>query len=132
MSRISRRRTRIRRSALWELPVRFQGGPDGAARAADPGRRGRAPAAAPARPASGARPAGAKSETRGRGNPGKSRSRGGFDTGTPRGGSIGLTRATWNAARSRTSVQPPPPCQIRRSARAVGVQVAAAAASRDL
>ena len=32
---------------------------------------------------------------RGRGTPRKSRSRGGFDPGTPRGGSIGLMRSTW-------------------------------------
>jgi hypothetical protein len=40
------------------------------------------------------RPAGAKGKGTGPLKPGKSRSRGGFDTGTPRGGSIGLMRAT--------------------------------------
>jgi hypothetical protein len=57
-----------------------------------------------------------ESRTRGRRDPGKSRSRGGLDTGTPRGGSIGLRRRPEKAARSRASVQPPPPCQIHRSA----------------
>ena len=64
---------------------------------------------APARLASGARSAGAKGNDRGRGNPGKSRSRGGFDTGTPRGGSIGLMRATWEGrpiAGKRTAAAP--------------------------
>ena len=55
-------------------------------------------------------------QRRGRGNPGKSRNRGGFDTGTPRGGSIGLMRSTWEGrpiAGKRTAA---PPCQIRHSA----------------
>ena len=52
--------------------------------------------------------AGAKVKTGPR-EPGKSRSRGGFDTGTPRGGSIGLTRPTWEGrpiAGKRTAAAP--------------------------
>ena len=88
------------------------------------GRRSRTPL--PLRPAGlWRRLAGAKAKSRAAETRGSHRSRGGFDTGTPRGGSIGLTRATWKAARSRTSVQPPPPCQIRRSVGAVPTVIAA-------
>jgi hypothetical protein len=52
---------------------------------------------APAQPASGARSAGAKGKG-GAAGPEKSRSRGGFDTGTPRGGSIGLIAGKRTAA----------------------------------
>lgn len=49
---------------------------------------------APARLASGAGWLARKATTGAAENPGQSRSRGGFDTGTPRGGSIGLTGPT--------------------------------------
>ena len=87
-----------------------------AARAAASGRRVRAPASLPlGRPLTPGRLA--RKADRAAHHSSSPRAAG-FDTGTPRGGSIGLMRPAWNAARSRTSVQPPPPCQIPlRSAR---------------
>jgi hypothetical protein len=87
--------------------------PRGAARAADTA--GTAELPLRSRSAGLRRRSAARSKERVRRNPRKARTRGGFDTGTPRGGSIGLIRATWKAARSQASVQPPPPCKIRRS-----------------
>jgi hypothetical protein len=61
------------------------------------------------------RSAGAKGRDRGRGPPRKSPSRSGFDRGPLAAAPSGLCGRSGKAARSRTSVQPPPPCQIRRS-----------------
>src|SRR5580693_8913811 len=58
---------------------------------------------------------GAKGKERARRNAGKSRSRGEFDTGTPRGGSIGLMRSTWEGR----------PIAGKRTAAAPGVKSAA-------
>ena len=89
--------------------------PRWAARAADSGRRGRAPTPLPrGRPLAPGRLA--RKAKAGLREPGESRRRGGFDTGTPRGGSIGLMRSTWEGrpiADKRTAAAPvsnPPLC----------------------
>ena len=95
--------------------------PQGAARAADSGRRSRAPASLPRSwPLT---PVGWRErQRRGRRTPRKSRSRGGFDTGTPRGGSIGLMRPAWEGrpiAGKRTAAAPVsnPPLRLPAAAR---------------
>jgi hypothetical protein len=104
----------------------FQGGPEGSL--APPTRPAQLRSRfAPAQLASGAGRLARKAKTRGRRNRGKSRSRGGFDTGTPRGGSIGLTRPTWEGgpiAGKRTAAAPvsnPPLRRWRNLSFAVGL-----------
>ena len=119
MSRISRSRTASRRCLCENFLYGFKAAPGGRSRrrlgTAQPRSR-----FAPAQLASDARSAGAKGKETGPLKPRKSRSRGGFDTGTPRGGSIGLMRSTWEGrpiAGQRTAAAPVsnPPLRRRRS-----------------
>ena len=89
--------------------------PRGAARAADSGRRGRAPAPLPlGRPLAPGRLA-RKARTWGSGNPGSHGAAADLTRGPLAAAPSGLCGRPGKAARSRASVQPPPPCQIRRS-----------------
>ena len=71
---------------------------------------------APARPASGARSAGAKGKDGAAGTQGSHGAAADLTRGPLAAAPSGLCGRPGKAARSRASVQPPPPCQIRRSA----------------
>jgi hypothetical protein len=115
MSHISRRRTPCPVQPCANFLYRFKAAPMGplAPPPRRPGRRSRWRSRS-SRP--GRRSAGAKGRRAGPLNPRKSRSRGRFDTGTPRGGSIGLMRATWEGhpiadKRTAAAVSNPPLCR---------------------